>query len=169
MANEENTDKGQEQKHPGGRPTLFREIFVEQAYKLAILGAIDKELANFFNVAESTINLWKLKIPEFSESIKRSKMQADTEVAYRLYMRAKGYDHPETKVFCKDGKIITYEVIKHYPPETAAIAFWLKNRQPKIWRDNHDFTSSGEKIKPQIVTFLNVTKIDKKTQAKVRI
>ena len=39
--------------------------------------------ASPFNVAESTINLWKLKIPEFSESIKSGKDLVDAEVAYR--------------------------------------------------------------------------------------
>jgi len=85
----------------------------------------------------------------------------DAEVAYRLYMRAKGYEHPEIKVFCQNGKIVTHEVIKHYPPETAAIAFWLKNRQPKTWRNSYDFTSGGEKITPRIVSFLDVTKPEK--------
>ncbi len=27
------------------------------------------------------------------------------------------------------------EYIKHYPPDPAAAIFWLKNRQPKRWRD----------------------------------
>ena len=109
-------------------------------------------------ITETTINNWKLQIPEFFESIKRGKSQADSEIAEKLYHRAKGYEHPETKVFCQDGKIITHEVTKHYPPETAAIAFWLKNRKNKIWRDSHDFTSGGEKIEPKVVSFLDATK-----------
>jgi hypothetical protein len=24
---------------------------------------------------------------------------------------------------------------EHYPPDTAAAIWWLKNRQPKLWRD----------------------------------
>ena len=27
------------------------------------------------------------------------------------------------------------EVDKHYPPDSTAAIFWLKNRQPKVWRD----------------------------------
>ena len=122
------------------------------------MGAIDKELADFFDVCEKTINNWKKAFPEFLQSLKRGKMQADAEVAEKLYQRAKGYEHPETKVFCKNGKIVTYEATKHYPPDTGAAIIWLRNRQPKIWRDSHDFTSGDEKITPQIVSFLDVTK-----------
>ena len=38
---------------------------------------------------------------------------SSAEVAEKLYQRAKGYEHPETKAFCKDGKIVTYEATKH--------------------------------------------------------
>ena len=88
-------------------------------------------------------------------------MQADAEVAEKLYQRAKGHKHPETKVFCKDGKIVTYEATKHYPPDTGAAIIWLKNRRSNTWRDRNDFTSDGEKIIPQIVSFLDVTKPEK--------
>ena len=54
-----------------------------------------------------------------------------------------GYSHPETKVFCQDGKITTYEVIKHYPPDFSSMCFWLKNRAG--WKDVYDHTYS---IKP---------------------
>lgn len=144
---------------------MFRDKYIEQAYKLTLLGATDKELADFFDVTETTINNWKLQVPEFFESIKKGKNPADSNVAERLYLRAMGYEHPETKVFCHDGDIVTHEVIKHYPPETAAIAFWLKNRQPKKFRDSHDFTSGGEKIVPQVVSFLDATKPTEETPA----
>ena len=157
MADETKNDE--QQPNLGGRPSCYTDKYAEQAYKLTLLGATNKELADFFDVCEDTIYEWKKVFPEFSESIKQGKIQADAEIASKLYHRAKGYEHSETKVFCsadKDGKgvITTFEVTKHYPPEVGAIAFWLKNRQPKIWRDSHDFTSGGEKIVPQCVSFL---------------
>ncbi|MHC4744547.1 MAG: helix-turn-helix domain-containing protein [Planctomycetota bacterium] len=118
-------------------------------------------MAEFFEVAESTINAWKKAFPEFSESIKRGKAQADAEVAEKLFHRAKGYEHPETKVFCHEGVITTHEVVKHYPPDTGAAMAWLKNRRRKAdvpWQDSHDITSGGEKIEPQVVSFLDATK-----------
>ena len=133
-----------EQKHPGGRPTCYREIYAEQAYRLTLLGATDKDLAEFFGVSEQTINSWKHAFPEFLESLKRGKMQADAEVAEKLLQRAKGYSHSEEKIFCHDGKVIRAETTKHYPPDTGAAIIWLKNRQGLYWRDNHDVNLAGQ-------------------------
>ena len=141
-----------------GRPTCYRIEYVEHAYKLSLLGATDVQMADFFGVIESTITRWKKKHPDFCTSIKEGKEKADATVAEMLYHRAKGYEHPETKVFCNNGEITTFEVVKHYPPETAAIAFWLKNRQKDIWRDSKDITSDGKPIAAQIVSFADAIK-----------
>ncbi|MBY0473696.1 MAG: hypothetical protein K2Q13_01390 [Nitrosomonas sp.] len=100
-----------------------------------LLGATDTQLAEFFNVAESTINLWKKKQPEFANALRRGKMLADAEVAHALFKRATGYSHAETHIACHEGKIIKTEISKNYAPDTTACIFWLKNRQPKNWRD----------------------------------
>ena len=47
----------------------IKRAYAEQARKLCLLGT-DAELADFFEVSESTINNWKFDYPEFSESIK---------------------------------------------------------------------------------------------------
>ena len=154
MAKDEKPE--QEERRPVGRPSCYRESYQEQVYKLALLGATDKELADFFGVCEDTINEWKKVFPEFSESIKRGKIQADVEVAQKLFHRATGYTHPEEKIFCHDGKIIRANTTKHYPPDTGAAFIWLKNR--RMWTDRTDFTSGGEKIVPQIVTYAEATK-----------
>lgn len=118
-----------------GRPTDFREEFIEQAYNLTLLGATDAELANFFKVTETTINNWKIDYPKFFESLKEGKEEADAKVAKSLYNRALGYSHEDEKIFNDDGKALIVPTTKHYPPDVTAAIFWLKNRQPKIWRD----------------------------------
>lgn len=130
----------------GGHPTLYRPEYSEQAYKLCLLGSTDAELADFFNVTEQTINNWKNAHQEFFESIKKGKDVADAEVASKLFHRATGYTHQETKLFLVDGEILEHEAPKHYPPDPTSAIFWLKNRQPKKWRDKqeHDHTTNGE-------------------------
>jgi hypothetical protein len=118
-----------------GRPTDYKEEYNAQAEKLCKLGATDKELADFFEVVESTINEWKLKHPEFSESIKAGKILADSEVAEKLFKRATGYSHEDVDIKVIDGQIVTTDLVKHYPPDTTAAIFWLKNRQKEKWRD----------------------------------
>jgi hypothetical protein len=35
----------------------------------------------------------------------------------------------------RDGKIVEHKYIEHYPPDTTAMIFFLKNRRPDRWRD----------------------------------
>jgi hypothetical protein len=53
-----------------GRPAEFRDAFCSEATHLCRLGATDKDLAEFFEVDERTINRWKHDHPEFCQSIK---------------------------------------------------------------------------------------------------
>ena len=125
-------------KSNAGRPTDYKVEFNRQAEKLCLLGSTDKEMADFFDVSESTINLWKQKHPEFSESIKRGKISADANVASRLYKRAIGYEHDDVKIFNDNGEPLIVPMIKHVQPDTTAAIFWLKNRQPARWRDKQE-------------------------------
>jgi len=139
-----------------GRPTDYKKEYCEQAEKLCKLGATDAEVAEFFGVTETTINNWKKSHPEFFESLKKGKILADANVAERLYSRAMGYSHDAEKIFNSDGIIIRAEYIEHYPPDTTAAIFWLKNRQPKKWRDKIEqgFTNTdGEDVIPPVVQY----------------
>ena len=138
-----------EDSNPVGRPTKYDTKYDDQVYKLCLLGATDKEISEFFEVTESTLNLWKLEHPEFSESLKKGKTLADANVGQRLYERALGFEHDseEIKVVSmgKEGsKIERVPIRKIYPPDTVAAIFWLKNRQPGKWRDKQEIQHSGE-------------------------
>jgi hypothetical protein len=129
-----------------GRPSLYKEEYPKQARKLGLLGATDKEIADFFEVSEDTIYEWKKAHPEFSEALKEGKAQADAEVANRLYKRAMGYSHKAVKIFMPAGanEPVYAPYVERYPPDTTAAIFWLKNRQPEKWRDKHDVEVSGD-------------------------
>jgi DNA-binding XRE family transcriptional regulator len=121
-----------------GRPTAYKPEYDEQAFKLCLLGATDKELADFFSVSEQTINAWKQKQPSFLESIKAGKEKADAVVAEKLYKKATGYKQTVNKVFQYQGDPVIVETTEEVAPDTTAQMFWLKNRQPKKWRDRHE-------------------------------
>ncbi len=131
-----------------GRPTAYKETFNRQARRLALLGATDGDLAEFFQVSEVTINAWKQAHPRFLKSLNSGKMKADALVAERLHKRAVGYSARETKVFVVDKSIETVEVSKHIPADVGAAKLWLTNRRPDLWRDrsNVDITSNGQSI-----------------------
>jgi len=149
------TKKKAKEKNKGGRPTDYKEEYAEQARKLCLLGYIDKELADFFEVVEATINTWKKKHPEFLESLKKGKEIADANVAASLYERACGYSHPEDKIFAPTGDSENREPLivpttKHYPPDTGAAFIWLKNRRAGSlgkegfkWKDRQEIEHSG--------------------------
>jgi hypothetical protein len=123
-----------------GRPSKFKPEYVEQARKLTQLGATDREVAEFFNVSEQTLNTWKHVHPEFLESLKLGKETADRRVEQSLYRRAVGYSYDAEKIFPYKGAAVRVPYVEHIPPDTTACIFWLKNRQRDLWRDRVDGT-----------------------------
>ena len=95
-----------------GRPSGYKPEYSEQAFKLCLLGATDKDLGDFFGVSETTINNWKLREPNFVESLKNGKMQADANVACSLYKRALGYEQDTVKVFQFQGEPVIVPVVE---------------------------------------------------------
>lgn len=121
-----------------GRPTGFEPRFAKIAQALCSRGATDGDLAQAFEVHTSTIRYWMSHHPEFGEAVRYGKAVVfDPLVERALAQRAIGYevDVTEYKVVDKTIEPVTFR--KHYPPDTTACIFWLKNRNPKQWRDVH--------------------------------
>ncbi len=85
-------------------------------------GLTDLQISKNIGVAMSTFCDWKNKHPEFSEALKRSKEVADYEVENALFKKAKMGD-------------------------VTAQIFWLKNRQPRKWRDKVSFVDETQLAK----------------------
>ncbi|MGP1667722.1 MAG: hypothetical protein ACTS5I_17855 [Rhodanobacter sp.] len=102
---------------------MYKPEYADQVEGLCKLGATDEDIAEFFDVVPSTVNLWKQKHPEFSESIKKGKTLADIRMAEALYATGLAGD-------------------------TTAQIFWLKNRQRKHWTDTRREELSGPDGKP---------------------
>lgn len=145
-------------KRAVGRPSKYKPEYAEQAKKLCMLGHTDKELAVFFEVSEQTLNAWKQAYPEFLESLKGGKDLVDAEVAAKLFHRATGYEHPEDDIRVVNGQIVITPTIKHYPPDTTAAIFWLKNRQRDKWRDKPE--ADGDEDAPVLPVKVVVNVVD---------
>lgn len=98
---------------------IYKPEFPHLAKQHCILGARNEDLAALFNVSRQSIDKWLVKYPEFKAAVYAGREHADIAVASSLFRRATGYDHNE----------------KHYPADTTACIFWLKNRRPEQWRD----------------------------------
>lgn len=136
----------------GGRKTRYRPEYAEQARKLCLLGYTDKQLADFFQVTEQTINNWKKRHKVFFESLKAGKDLADCDIVQALYNKAKGIVvNQDIEV---NGEKLTLS--KEYPPDTNAIKFWLINRQPEKWRNRIETKHEIPKLNIPITDWIDV-------------
>ena len=143
----------------GGRPTAYRSAFCKIAKAMTKLGATDREVAEAIGVSEKTLNTWKHKHPKFLQSLNKiAKGPANKRVEVSLFKRATGYSFDSEEIVPydhvieikgDDGKVVRVErekrvlrvpVVKHVPPDTTAIIYWSKNRDPDRWRDKRDLT-----------------------------
>lgn len=131
---------------PGpGRNSAYQPEYADQARKLCLLGATDAELADFFEVATSTIYNWKNEHPAFLEAIRAGKVKADAEVADSLFRRATGEHVQIEKLVKKDnGEYEAMRLTQYIPGDPAAAYKWLLNRRRQNWTDKHEVIHSGE-------------------------
>lgn len=140
-----------------GRPTLYREEYAEQAEKLCRLGATDIELADFFEVDRVTIWRWSQVHPEFCNALKAGKEASDERVKRSLYAKAVGYSYDAVKIFNAEGRPLVVPYREHVPPSDTAAIFWLKNRQPKEWRERVENVHSGPDGGPMVTSTITTT------------
>ncbi|MCY4779503.1 hypothetical protein ORI89_07565 [Sphingobacterium sp. UT-1RO-CII-1] len=151
----------------GGRPSDFKEEFTEQAYKLCLLGATDKDLADFFLVCEATINNWKKSKEGFLESIRAGKRVADMEVAESLFNGARDRIVPKQQAFKvkevsynEKGQRVERETVQvvtleeFLPGDFRNQQYWTKNRSPENWKDKQevDHKSTDGTMSPRTTT-----------------
>ena len=126
----------------------YKPEYCQIARDYASAGATNKMLAAAIGVREDTIINWKNTHPEFADGLTRAKVSADLEVERSLYRMAVGYsyDVQESRVV-KDAagneKLQAITLTKFVPPKTAAATFWLRNRQPDLWREKQEVEHAG--------------------------
>jgi transcriptional regulator with XRE-family HTH domain len=114
-------------------------------------GLTDEQIAKNMDISRSTLNEWKKKYPDISDTLKKGKEVVDRLVENALLKRALGYkyeeithesiwDPNEQKNVLQPSTIVIKEVV----PDTTAQIFWLKNRKPEEWRDKQQVEHSGE-------------------------
>lgn len=126
-----------------GAKTKYKEEYNEQVEKICKLGSTDAQIANFFNVTETTINNWKIDFPIFFESIKKGKDHFDlNNVENALLKSAMGFDYDEVSETDSSGEngsfSSTKTTNKKVVGNVTAQIFWLKNRQPARWKDKQE-------------------------------
>ena len=136
---------------PKGRPTKYTKIVerLDEVEKLAGYGLIETEIADFLDISIESLSEYKRKYDDFSQTLKRGKIKADSNVIEKLYKRTQGYYYEEVTTegkpvdeFDGKGKLIgtkiqaTFikKVKKHVLPDVTACAIWLNNCWKENWR-----------------------------------
>ena len=104
-------------------------------------GLTDEQIAYNVGISRSTLNSWKDKYSNISDTLKRGKEVIDRQVENALLKRALGYEYTETTreyIPELDAMKTTKKVTKQVAPDTTAQIFWLKNRKPDKWRDKRE-------------------------------
>lgn len=132
-------------KRKVGRPTAYNpDIHPRSAREMACEGKTSDEIAKAFGISRSAFFEWKSAHPEFSDAVKQGNRLIDGMVVESLFRRAMGYSHPDVHIAVSNGEVIKTDIIKHYPPDSTALIFWLKNRDPRNWRDKIEISAEIE-------------------------
>ena len=140
------------------KKTNYQPHFPQQAHKLCLLGATDKDLTSFFGICKSTLSNWKKQHADFNLAILNGKKAADMEVAASLYqatldriittkqaIKCKEVYYDENGKRVEKERVEIVEVEKHIPADFRSQQFWLKNRNPQQWSDKHDEDTETDK------------------------
>jgi len=155
------------------KPSKFNDELKELMLDLYEKGATDQEVADQVGVSRRTICRWKAMSPDFNRKSAEAKDVADDLVEASLFDKATGYSHPEEKHFMYKGEVVRVETVKHYPPDTVAAIFWLKNRRPEVWREKQkgedDMTvrvtkMSDDELNARLAELLGEVKAKQKTE-----
>ncbi len=143
--------KAPERKRTGIKPA---EQHVERAYHtrfpaiaaaLTLSGKNKAEIAHTLGVRADTFSRWLNLHPELAQACEMVPEIANAQVTRSLYERACGYEAKEDVVKFipelddkgkKTGGYVplVVSVKKQWPPDTAAAALWLTNRDPARWK-----------------------------------
>lgn len=132
------------ERKPRRKAAEWSDDIPDRAYKLALAGLTNEQLAIAFGVSLKRFEYWKRTEDLLRIALERGREKADSEIAHSLFKRAKGFWVKETKVFVHKGEVITQDVDKYIIPDTEALKFWLKNRQPALWNDTFKHEHSGK-------------------------
>lgn len=128
-------------------------------------GLTDEQIAGNMGVSRSTLNEWKKKYPDISDTLKNGKDIVDRKVENALLKKALGYEYEEIKEKYEFGELSERTIIKkQVVPDTTAQIFWLKNRKPKDWRDKQERLDNTAEDNDMVKQFVEGMKQHGKTK-----
>lgn len=132
-------------------------------------GLTDQQIAQNMGISRSTLNEWKTKHSDISDTLKRDKELADIMVENALFKKARGYTVKvkkhykiKTVTYNEQGKKIkeSEELVGafdevHIPADTTAQIYYLNNRRPDRWRNRRDEAAATKEGKEILDAFMD--------------
>jgi hypothetical protein len=117
--------------------------------KMAAGGMTNAEMAIACDTPLRTFNYWVAHSDELKAVLTAGKDEFDDRVVRTLAQKALGYEYVEQQAIkVKVGEdleeVQIVDVERHVPADTTSIIFWLKNRQPHLWRDAKNIDIDGD-------------------------
>lgn len=114
--------------------------YYELIFTMALCGMTDKQICRALCIDEAKLIEWSRKDGEILTALQQGRDLAVAYLSKCLFMRAKGYSHPE-EVLKYDTRAHRWRrawTMKHYPPDTGAIMSFLTNRAPELWSNRSE-------------------------------
>ena len=121
-----------------GRPTDYKDEYVEVARRLCVIGLTDQQIADYFETSRWTLKRWQIAHPDFCSAMVRSRDEETRMIRNSLSLVASGYSRMEKKDFVlslggnQGSYIKTKKRIKHFEPNVTAALRWMEVYDP-IW------------------------------------
>ncbi len=153
-----------------GRPPIYDAVrFPRLARSLAADGKLDVDLAQAFQVTPWCIYAWKRKHPEFRAACVVTDEERLEAVKRSLFHRATGYSHATRKIMAVPvgggmSEIVEVPYVEHYPPDVAAIRFYLCNRAPAEWRERAEPAPGSSEVVIRVLGGLPVDEPESPSQ-----
>ncbi len=119
-------------------------------------GLTEEQIAQNMRIHRDTLNEWKKRYSDISDTLKRGREVVDIQVENALLKRALGYEYKEVSEKYENGILTEKKVTtKQVVPDTTAQIFWLKNRRRERWQDRpQDYVPSGGDSDTEVQIYL---------------
>ena len=126
-----------------------------------------EQIAHNMGISKPTLINWKYNYPEIKKALSIGREVADMMVENALFKRACGFEISETKETSGPRGAETITMIKMVPGDVNAQMFWLKNRQPDVWKDRKEEELSVETKEQAVVMMPLVNFVEPPEDAEV--
>lgn len=132
--------KGQRRSRTFGKAkrgrTKFNDALIPVVKKLVAQGYSDLEIADVLDIGFTTLQSWKLKVPELARAMKRGEELNIKATERAMFQVSQGYAHRAEKILAAAGKIKRVKTEERYAPNVAAGKLILQAKKREEYGDS---------------------------------